>query len=120
MTPIGRIINRLSRDVFLIDEILIMQYPDMVQFIFFTIGFLGTLVFTNLYLIFVVIIFVIGIYLLVKFSLATSRELKKIELVTRSPLFSHLNNSLTGLKVIRAYNNQNHFKGKFLDDALLN
>jgi len=39
----------------------------------------------------------------------TSRELKRIEAIQRSPLYSHFNETLTGLATIRAYRAQESF-----------
>jgi len=72
------------------------------------------------YLVFLIIIFGIGIYGTIKFSLNTSRELRRLELITRSPLFSHLSNAMMGAKIIRIFENQEQFKQKFLNDAKLN
>jgi hypothetical protein len=43
--------------------------------------------------------------MVIKFSLNTSRELRRLELITRSPLFSHLSNAIMGCRTIRIYEN---------------
>lgn len=37
------------------------------------------------------------------------RELQRIDSITKSPVFSHFNETLQGLASIRAYNRQTHF-----------
>ncbi|KAF5902976.1 canalicular multispecific organic anion transporter 2 isoform X2, partial [Clarias magur] len=102
-TPIGRIINRFSKDIYVIDEAL----PSTILM------FLGTF-FTSLSTVIVIIastpIFavVIGplaiIYFFVqRFYVATSRQLKRLESVSRSPIYSHFSETITGTSVIRAY-----------------
>ncbi|XP_028843807.1 canalicular multispecific organic anion transporter 2 isoform X2 [Denticeps clupeoides] len=102
-TPIGRLINRFSKDIYVIDEAL----PSTVLM------FLGTL-FASLSTVIVIIsstpIFavVIGplalIYFFVqRFYVATSRQLKRLESVSRSPIYSHFSETITGTSVIRAY-----------------
>jgi ATP-binding cassette subfamily C (CFTR/MRP) protein 1 len=52
------------------------------------------------------------------FYRATSRELKRIDSITRSPLFAHFNETLNGLATIRAYGVQKRFTSeneRFMD-----
>ncbi|XP_035389253.1 canalicular multispecific organic anion transporter 2 isoform X2 [Electrophorus electricus] len=108
-TPIGRIINRFSKDIYVIDEAL----PSTVLM------FLGT-VFASLATMIVIIsstpIFsvVVGplalIYFFVqRFYVATSRQLKRLESVSRSPIYSHFSETITGTSVIRAYGRNGDF-----------
>lgn len=46
--------------------------------------------------------------------MATSRELKRLESVSRSPIFAHFQESLGGLMTIRAYKQE----GRFLQENL--
>ncbi|KAK5851307.1 hypothetical protein PBY51_002110 [Eleginops maclovinus] len=108
-TPLGRIINRFSKDIFVIDEAL----PSTVLM------FLGTF-FVSVSTMIVIIsstpIFatVIGplaiIYIFVqRFYVATSRQLKRLESVSRSPIYSHFSETVTGTSVIRAYGRNSAF-----------
>ncbi|XP_041744535.1 ATP-binding cassette sub-family C member 3 isoform X1 [Coregonus clupeaformis] len=102
-TPIGRIINRFSKDIYVIDEAL----PSTVLM------FLGTF-FSSLSTMIVIVastpIFAVVIaplafiYVFVqRFYVATSRQLKRLESVSRSPIYSHFSETVTGSSVIRAY-----------------
>jgi ATP-binding cassette subfamily C (CFTR/MRP) protein 1 len=48
-------------------------------------------------------------YIIQKRYRETSRELKRLEAIARSPLFAHFSETLTGLATIRAYRAQNTF-----------
>ncbi|XP_029559132.1 canalicular multispecific organic anion transporter 2 isoform X1 [Salmo trutta] len=108
-TPIGRVINRFSKDIYVIDEAL----PSTVLM------FLGTF-FSSLSTMIVIVastpIFAVVIapltfiYVFVqRFYVATSRQLKRLESVTRSPIYSHFSETITGSSVIRAYGRHDAF-----------
>lgn len=48
-----------------------------------------------------------------RYFLATSREMKRIEGTTRSPIYVHVNNTLSGMSIIRASNMENVLKQEF-------
>lgn len=61
--------------------------------------------------IFALLILPIGVvYLYIqRYYLKTSRELKRLESVSKSPIYAHFQESLGGLTTIRAYRHQNRF-----------
>ncbi|XP_029311725.1 canalicular multispecific organic anion transporter 2 isoform X2 [Cottoperca gobio] len=102
-TPIGRLINRFSKDIYVIDEAL----PSTV-FMFLSTFFVSLstmIVIISSTPIFAVVIAPLAfIYIFVqRFYVATSRQLKRLESVSRSPIYSHFSETVTGCSVIRAY-----------------
>ncbi|XP_046388377.1 multidrug resistance-associated protein 1-like isoform X2 [Ischnura elegans] len=109
VTPVGRILNRFSRDVDVVDTVLpvvIKGWSDC----FFGVS---TTLFVISYStpIFVAVIIPIGIlyYIIQRFYIATSRQLKRLSSVSRSPIFSHFGESLNGVSTIRAFSVQHRF-----------
>ncbi|KIR43264.1 metal resistance protein ycf1 [Cryptococcus deuterogattii 99/473] len=103
LTPTGRILNLFSRDIFVIDEVLIMALGGFFRT---TVSVLGTVVVIALGAPLVLIVFIPLGYLyrlVMRFYLATSRELKRLDAVSRSPVFSFFGETLAGLPVIRGY-----------------
>uniref|UniRef100_A0A3P9KLK6 ATP-binding cassette, sub-family C (CFTR/MRP), member 3 n=1 Tax=Oryzias latipes TaxID=8090 RepID=A0A3P9KLK6_ORYLA len=102
-TPIGRIINRFSKDVYVIDEAL----PSTVLM------FLGTfcaslstmivIVCSTPYFALIIPVLALIYVFVQRFYVASSRQLKRLESVSRSPIYSHFSETVTGSSVIRAY-----------------
>lgn len=61
--------------------------------------------------IFAVVVLPLGLfyYFVQRFYISTSRQLKRIESVSRSPIYSHFQESVTGAVSIRAYSAQRRF-----------
>jgi ATP-binding cassette subfamily C (CFTR/MRP) protein 1 len=62
--------------------------------------------------VFVALILPLGaLYLYIqRYYLRTSRELKRLDSVSRSPIYAHFQESLSGMSTIRAYNQQKRFE----------
>ncbi|XP_027033322.1 ATP-binding cassette sub-family C member 3 isoform X2 [Tachysurus fulvidraco] len=102
-TPIGRIINRFSKDIYVIDETLPSTILMFLGTFFATLSTVIVII-SNTPFFAVVIVPLAIIYVFVqRFYVATSRQLKRLESVSRSPIYSHFSETITGASVIRAY-----------------
>ncbi|KAF5283715.1 hypothetical protein FQR65_LT13750 [Abscondita terminalis] len=99
----GRILNRFSKDMGAIDELLPSAMIDCAQIFLILIGIIAVVGSVNPWLLIPTFVIAVIFYLLRVFYLATSRCVKRLEGVTRSPVFAHLNASLQGLTSIRAF-----------------
>ncbi|KAF9791463.1 hypothetical protein SFRURICE_007480 [Spodoptera frugiperda] len=103
VTPVGRILARFSKDMDILDTSLPSQISDLMWCIFEVLGTLFVISFSTP--IFMAVILPIGFiyYVIQRFYVATSRQLKRLESVSRSPIYSHFGESITGASTIRAY-----------------
>ncbi|QLQ82390.1 hypothetical protein HG537_0H01520 [Torulaspora globosa] len=108
-TPIGRILNRFSNDIYKVDELLgrtFSQFFVNVTKVSFTII---VICFTTWQFTFIVLP-MSWLYLYYQqYYLRTSRELRRLDSVTKSPIYAHFQESLGGLSTIRGYNQQSRF-----------
>lgn len=104
--PSGRILNRFSKDMGAIDELLPSAMVDTLQIGLTLLGIIIVVAVVNYWLL-VPTFFVGVIFCLLRIVyLSTSRSVKRLDGVTRSPVFQHLNASLQGLATIRAFRAQ--------------
>ncbi|XP_069685044.1 ATP-binding cassette sub-family C member 4-like isoform X2 [Periplaneta americana] len=99
--PSGRILNRFSKDIGAIDELLPRFMLESIQVFLVLIGILVNIAIVNPYFIIAMVVLGFCFYGVTKVYLATSRNVKRLEGITRSPVYSHLSDTLTGLTTIR-------------------
>ncbi|XP_039496011.1 multidrug resistance-associated protein 1 isoform X6 [Drosophila santomea] len=102
--PRARILDRLANDIYKLDVVL----PELIR-VFNSQVFrvLATIVVISLSTpIFLAVIVPIAFlyYFAQRFYVATSRQLMRLESVSRSPIYSHFSETVTGASTIRAYN----------------
>ncbi|XP_076457656.1 multidrug resistance-associated protein 1-like [Babylonia areolata] len=108
-TPSGRVVNRFSSDVAMVDNVLPGTFRMAVIQIM---GVLSTLIVISYSTpIFLAVIVPLGLlyYLVQRFYVPTSRQLKRIESTTRSPIFNHFSETISGASSVRAYRVQDRF-----------
>ncbi|XP_055592513.1 multidrug resistance-associated protein 1-like isoform X3 [Uranotaenia lowii] len=109
ITPLGRILSRFSKDVDVVDAHLPYRLSGV---LYMVCEVVATLVVISISTpIFAAVILPIGIlyWAVQRFYVATSRQLKRLESVSRSPIYSHFGESIQGAQTIRAYNLQERF-----------
>ncbi|CAK7896814.1 metal resistance protein Ycf1p [[Candida] anglica] len=109
-TPIGRILNRFSNDVYKIDEILGrvfgMFFSNSIK-VMFTIV---VICFSTWQFTFMLAPIAILYVYYQQYYMKTSRELRRLDSVSRSPIFANFQESLNGVSIIRAYGQQERFQ----------
>ncbi|XP_032086464.1 multidrug resistance-associated protein 1-like isoform X2 [Thamnophis elegans] len=108
-TPSGNLVNRFSKEMDIIDSTLPQVIKMFMGSLFNVLG--ACIIILLATPIVAVVIPPLGlIYFFVqRFYVATSRQLKRLESVSRSPIYSHFNETLLGVSVIRAFGEQKRF-----------
>jgi ATP-binding cassette subfamily C (CFTR/MRP) protein 4 len=109
----GRILNRFSKDMGSIDELLTSAMIDCLQIGLALLGIIIVVAIVSPWLMIPTVIAGVVFYFLRIFYIRTSRNVKRLEGITRSPVFSHLNASLQGLTTIRAFGAQEILEREF-------
>ena len=111
--PLGRILNRFSADIGITDDLLPPTLFDFFMLSFIVLGALVTTV-STLPFVLVALPFLGWYFLYVRNVFVTSsRELKRLEGLARSPIFAMLSESLGGIATIRSNNALDFFRSKF-------
>jgi len=115
-TPIGRIVNRFSSDMSTIDD----EVSNGLQGLFgcfVTIVGIIVLISSNMPMFMIPAFFIVAAYgVVAAFYVPISRDLKRLNSNSRSPILNHFNETLNGLATIRAYG----FERRFLSRNLVN
>ncbi|CAH1985088.1 unnamed protein product [Acanthoscelides obtectus] len=100
--PSGRILNRFSKDVGAVDELLPMNLIQTIQIGMVVVGILVNVCVANNYAAVAVIILGFVFFKIYEAFKATTKGLKHLEGVTKSPVFTYINSTVTGLASIRS------------------
>lgn len=108
-TPMGRILNRFSKDQATVDDALPRIFSGYTQNVSAVLSIFAVITFSTPTLIILIIPLSFLYLLLQRYFLATSRELRRLESVSRSPVFAHFQETIGGISTIRAYRQQARF-----------
>ena len=111
--PVGRIMNRFSKDIGCLDEVLPKTFLQSIQYTLMLFAGILVPVVTNPWLLIVVVPLAILVVFISRYYLKTSRGLKRLESICRSPVFSHISETLDGLDTVRTRGKQRYFVDHF-------
>uniref|UniRef100_A0A2C9GW86 Uncharacterized protein n=1 Tax=Anopheles farauti TaxID=69004 RepID=A0A2C9GW86_9DIPT len=113
--PSGRILNRFSKDMGAIDELLPKAMIEAIQILLVMCGILTMITIVNPLLLLPLLGAVLLYAIALKLYLRPIQDLKRLEGITRSPVFSHLSATLSGLSTIRSSGIQEKIREEFDD-----
>ncbi|XP_032595385.1 multidrug resistance-associated protein 1 isoform X3 [Drosophila grimshawi] len=109
ITPQGRIVNRFSKDVDTCDNTLPLNLRVAVMQMFAVLATIVVISISTPIFLAVIVPIAFIYYFAQRFYVATSRQLMRLESVSRSPIYSHFGETVTGVSTIRAYTVQDRF-----------
>uniref|UniRef100_A0A3Q3LYS7 Multidrug resistance-associated protein 4-like n=1 Tax=Labrus bergylta TaxID=56723 RepID=A0A3Q3LYS7_9LABR len=113
VNPIGRVLNRFSKDIGQLDSNMPWTFVDFIQVFLQILGVIAVSISVIPWIVIPVLPLLIVFLFLRRYFLQTSRDIKRLESTTRSPVFSHLSSSLQGLWTIRAFGAEERFQKTF-------
>ncbi|KAM3300245.1 hypothetical protein ACQJBY_041331 [Aegilops geniculata] len=119
--PLGRIINRFSKDLGDIDRnlaVFVNLFMAQISQLLSTFVLIGVVSTMSLWAIMPLLILFYAAYL---YYQTTSREVKRMDSITRSPVYAQFSEALNGLSTIRAYkayDRMSNINGKSMDNNI--
>ncbi|XP_059158170.1 multidrug resistance-associated protein 1-like isoform X2 [Physella acuta] len=114
-TPTGRIVNRFSKDVDVLDNML----PNVLRQSVHSMGRMLISLIQISYstpIVLCVIVPVVVLYVLMqRVYIPASRQIRRIDSTTKSPIYVHFSETLSGVSSIRAYGAQDRFNQHSMD-----
>ncbi|XP_010488818.1 PREDICTED: ABC transporter C family member 13-like [Camelina sativa] len=118
-TPSGRILNRFSSDLYTIDDSL----PFILNILLANfVGLLGIILVLSYVQVLFLLLLLPFWYIYSKlqfFYRSTSRELRRLDSVSRSPIYASFTETLDGSSTIRAFKSEDHFNARFMEHLAL-
>lgn len=108
-TPTGRVVNRFAKDIFTVDEAIPMSLRSWILCLLGVLGTVVVICMATPFFAIMIIPLAVLYFFVQRFYVATSRQLRRLDSVSRSPIYSHFSETVSGLSVIRAYGHQERF-----------
>ena len=108
-TPLGRITNRVSKDIYTVDKTIPGVFDQLIECLFAVLSTLAIVAIA--FPLFIVVMILLSIYYIYEgmFYIKSSREIKRLDSISRSPIYANFGETLDGASVIRAYQAQDQF-----------
>ncbi|KAF9987813.1 hypothetical protein BGZ65_001791, partial [Modicella reniformis] len=113
--PHGRVLNRFSKDMANCDELLPYTFFDATQIVFMLFGSVVVVCIVNVWIVIAIPFLFAGFISLRMIYIRTSRQVKRIDSQTRSPIYSQLSETLDGLTSVRAFGVGERFMSRFVE-----
>jgi ABC-type multidrug transport system fused ATPase/permease subunit len=106
--PVGRITNRFSKDIADVDKNSMPNLQKFIQSVFSLVGSLILMCTTTVYTTALVVPMFFGFFFVVKYFQASNLEVKRLDSLSRGPIFSQFSECINGIESIRVYRKEDH------------
>lgn len=114
VTPVGRLMNRMTSDIGVIDGGISQQFKNIAAFSLSWISSMAIIAFvTPTFLVFSILLTLLFIVIF-RWFLPTSQSLRRLEMVSLTPLMSNFGELLNGLVTVRAFSAQSRFQDRVI------
>ncbi|CAG8606010.1 17882_t:CDS:10 [Rhizophagus irregularis] len=113
-TPVGRILNRFGRDFEDIDSTLTRTAGSFFHNVIMMIGTILVITAVTKEFIIASLVFSVAYVFLGRIYAKCSRDMKRLDSVTKSPIYSHFGETIIGISTIRAYGATKRFMEEML------
>jgi len=101
--PKGRILNRFSADIDCVDQMIPFQLDDVLNCALEVIGIIFLIAYSSPIFLALMVPVSLLYYVLQKFYISSSRQIRRLDSIHKSPLFSHFTETIVGGQTIRAF-----------------
>uniref|UniRef100_A0A452GJE5 ATP-binding cassette sub-family C member 10 n=1 Tax=Gopherus agassizii TaxID=38772 RepID=A0A452GJE5_9SAUR len=112
ITPMGRILNRFSSDLYCVDDTLPFILNIFLANVFGLLGMLVMITYGLPWIGLILLPLAVIYFSIQRYYRRTSRELKRLYSLTLSPIYTHFSETLTGLSIIRATRATDRFEAE--------
>uniref|UniRef100_A0A8C0J445 ATP-binding cassette sub-family C member 10 n=1 Tax=Chelonoidis abingdonii TaxID=106734 RepID=A0A8C0J445_CHEAB len=112
ITPMGRILNRFSSDLYCVDDSLPFILNIFLANVFGLLGMLVMITYGLPWIGLILLPLTVLYFSIQRYYRRTSRELKRLYSLTLSPIYTHFSETLTGLSIIRATRATDRFEAE--------
>lgn len=119
VTPIGKILNRFSRDLAIIDENLFFDFGTVLECFYNALATLIVASYAVPWMLILIVIYLALCWCIVRLAIPGYKDSYRVYSVSMTPILSFYQSTMTGGSVIRAYSKEEQFERrafKLIDD----
>ena len=110
--PAGRIINRFSNDILDLDQTVPSNLLAIINSLLSALLSIGLACIASYYVVIIAVVMIVVYGFILEFFMKSVRELRRLVLISQSPTFSYLKESLEGVTSIRAFGKESQCEEK--------